>query len=155
MKNLNSQNKLQEVEEEIDRVERTIEYMKKNIDPKKVKPIKKNGVGRYGDVNQSLSAISTSFNFLYKTTELGKSSVKGTKFSDRKKIGRNPSRIVGIDLYENKGGIRNIVGIQTTYDISGVLKKSPLNMIHSEDEADRKAINLFDNEDYFNQIENH
>ena len=80
--------------------------MKKWIDPKKVKPIAsidktERGVGRYGDVNRSLSSIKTAFNFnhLFKIAQLGKANRGGNKFSDRAKLGKNPARIVGIDFY--------------------------------------------------------
>lgn len=75
------------------------------IDPRNLKPQraismqKAAGVGRYGDVNKSLSSIKSPFSALYKTEELGKASRNGRKFADRIKLGKNPAKIVAIDFY--------------------------------------------------------
>lgn len=69
------------------------------IDPRNLKPqkpIPKMGVGRYGAVNKSLSAIKSPFNHLYKTEEMGKVSTKGRRFTDRIKLGKNPAKIVAL-----------------------------------------------------------
>ena len=60
------------------------------------------GVGRYGNVNKSLTAIKSPFNHLYKHEEIGKVSRSGRRFTDRPKIGKNPAKIVAIDFYESK-----------------------------------------------------
>lgn len=77
--------------------------MKKWIDPNKIKPIKQQegsdkGVGRYGDVNRSLSSISTPFifKFLFKSVQLGRANRTSNKFSDRVKLGKVQAKIVGI-----------------------------------------------------------
>ena len=109
--------------------------MKKWIDPRKVKPIlsmdkTERGVGRYGDVNRSLSSISTAFNFnhLFKSVQLGKANRSGSKFSDRGKLAKNPAKIVGIDFYESKQWLRNIVGLQVTYEVKGNIRKGELHL---------------------------
>lgn len=136
----------------------TINNLKQYIDPKKLKPqnsITRNtqSVGRYGDVNRSLSAIKSAFNPMLKTLEFGKVSKNGKKFTDRAKLGKAYGKIIAIDLYENKTGSSNIVGIQATYDIKGVIKKSSPNSFVDLEDALKKTVTLFDSEDYFKEVE--
>ena len=100
-----------EIEDEIERVEQRANELKKMIDPRNLKPTlaidmkkKQNAgnVGRFGDVNKSLASLKSPFNQLYKSDELGKVSKNGRRFSDRIKLGKNPAKIVSVELYENK-----------------------------------------------------
>lgn len=64
-----------------------------------------------------------------------------------------PSKIVGVDFYENKMGKKNVVGIQTTYNANGTVKKSVVNMIHDPKMAEKISMTLEDKKDYFKDIE--
>ena len=105
------------------------------------------GVGRYGDVNRSLSSINTSFNFnhLFKSVQVGKANRSGNKFSDRTKMAKNAAKMVGIDFYENKQWLRNVVGLQVTYEIKGNIRKGELFLNQEIEETEKISVNLFDN----------
>ena len=90
---------------------------------------------------------------MYKTQESGTVSKNGKRFTDRIKLGKVASTIVGIDFYENKMGARNIVGLQTSYSANGSIKKSVVNMIHDPKMAERVSFQLEDKSDYIKDIE--
>ena len=64
-----------------------------------------------------------------------------------------PSKIVGVDFYENKMGKKNLVGLQTTYFANGTVKKSVINMIHDPKMAEKTSLMLEDKKDFFKDIE--
>lgn len=99
-----------------------------------------------------MGSIKSSFTHIYKHEEIGGVSKGGKKFTDRIKIGKSPSKIVGVDFYTAKNNTANVVGLQATYEIKSTIKKLPLNLVFDIKKTTKVHATLIDSTDYFKAI---
>lgn len=66
---------------------------------------------------------------LFKFNEVGQATKNGKRFIDRTLIGKNPAKIVGVNFFEKKDGLHELLGIQGIYLIKTIKKEGQKNLL--------------------------